>query len=90
MEDNTVEIIQEKAPETKKSDVVTKKFMIIALAITVLVNAALSAGMMALFARNSRGGMPGMPGSGRPGSEMFQEDGSFTPPEFDQNAESGD
>ena len=94
MEDKTIEIVQDQTPEAKKSNLVTKKFLIIALAVTVLVNAALSAGMLALFAKKSMGGRPDMPGMGRPGSEMFQNGnqngGSFTPPEFDQNTESGD
>ena len=90
MEDNTIEIIQDAAPEMKKSNQVTKKFVIIALAVAVLVNSALSAGMMFFFAKNSSGGRPDMPGMGRPGSEMFQGDGSFAPPEGDMNTEFGD
>ena len=52
---------------------VTRKFLVIALAVTVLVNAALSAGMMALFAKNSKSRMPDMRGGGFPGSEMFND-----------------
>ena len=74
---------------------VTRKFLVIALAATVLVNAALSAGMMALFAKNSKSKMPdmrdgGFHGNGFPGSEMFNDgdqDGSgmMTPPGDGQN-----
>ena len=68
---------------------VTRKFMIIALSVTVLINAALSAAIMGGLLKSQSRGMPDMPGKERPGSEMFSEDsrsngGQMTAPEEGQ------
>ena len=52
---------------------VTKKFLALALAAAVLINAGVTAGVMALTARHNGHGGPDMHGS-RPGSEMFSKD----------------
>ena len=92
MEEKNIEFIQDNTSETKTVKPVTRKFIIIALAVTLLLNAALSAGMMALFARKSMGGRPGMPG-GRPDSGFFQDgdqnNGNFAPPGGSQNPGNG-
>lgn len=63
----------EPKPEKKTNwgTAATKKFMAIALAATVLINAAVTAGLMALM-----DGRHGMKHDGRPGTEMFSDKGS--------------
>ncbi len=54
---------------------VTRRFLIIALAAAVLLNAALTAGIAAGMLKKQAKNMPDMPGKGRPGSEMhFDKD----------------
>lgn len=55
---------------------VTRKFLVIALAVAVLLNAAISAGVMGAFLKKQTKNRPDMPGNGGPGSEMFSEDGN--------------
>jgi len=68
---------------------VTRKFVILALAAAVLINAALTAGIMGAFVKKQAGDRQNMHGQGRPGSEMFpdDQDGSadMMPPDGDQN-----
>lgn len=68
----------------------TRKFAVIALAITVLVNAALTAGIAAAFSKNDTSDRSGMPGGGRPGSEMSSDEngkgGKMTPPGESSNS----
>lgn len=62
---------------------VTRKFLVIALAIAVLLNAAVTAGVMGAFLKKQANNRPQMPGSGGPGSEMFsdgQNGGGMMPP----------
>ena len=72
-------------PEKKTSwgkKYVTRRFLIISLIVAVAANMALSAGALAIFAKNSRGGRMGMPNMGYPGSEDFFDRG--------QGGQSGD
>lgn len=68
---------------------VTRKFVILTLAAAVLINAALTAGIMAAFVKKQAGDRQKMHGQGRPGSEMFSEDqngnADMTPPGGDQD-----
>ena len=69
---------------------VTKKFLVLALAATVLINAGVTAGVMALTARHDSHGRPDMHGGSHPGSEMFSHNmpggnGQMTPPQNGQN-----
>lgn len=68
---------------------VTRKFVILTLAAAVLINAALTAGIMAAFVKKQAGDRQKMHGQGRPGSEMFSEDqngnADMMPPGGDQD-----
>lgn len=68
---------------------VTRKFVILTLAAAVLINAALTAGIMAAFVKKQAGDRQKMHGQGRPGSEMFPEDqngnADMMPPGGDQD-----
>lgn len=63
--------------------------MILTLAAAVLINAALTAGIMAAFVKKQAGDRQKMHGQGRPGSEMFSEDqngnADMMPPGGDQD-----
>ena len=69
---------------------VTKKFMTFALAAAILINAGVTAGVMALTAKHNDNDRPDMVNRGRPGSEMFSENapggnGQMAPPQKEQN-----
>lgn len=69
---------------------VTRKFLILALAATILVNAGVTAGVMALTAKHDSHGIPDMHGGSRPGSEVFSHNmsggnGQMTPPQNGKN-----
>ena len=69
---------------------VTKKFLTIVMAAAILINAGITAGVMALTARHNGHDGPDMHG-GRPGSEMFRDNmsgdkGQMTPPQNGQMA----
>ena len=68
---------------------VTRKFIILTLAAAVLINAALTAGIMAAFVKKQAGDRQKMHGQERPGSEMFSEDqngnADMMPPGGDQD-----
>ena len=49
---------------------VTRKFLAAALGITLLLNAGISAGLMAIFAGNIKSNIPSFDRSGRPGQEQ--------------------
>ena len=81
-------------PEPKKEakwgdKTVTRRFMIIALAIAVALNAALTAGVAGALLKKQAKNRPDMNGPGRPGSEMFSGDqngnGGMMPPGSGQN-----
>lgn len=82
-------------PKAEKADKwgeknVTRKFMVIALAAAILINAALTAGITGALLRKQAKDRPNMHGGGRPGNEMFFDDnqngkGQMAPPGGNQN-----
>ena len=73
---------------------VTRKFMVIALAAAILINAALTAGITGALLKKQAKDRPDMRGGGRPGSEMFFDNDQngrekMTPPGGDQNNDQG-
>ena len=71
------------------SGAVTKKFMTIALAATILINAGVTAGVMSLTAKHTGHDRPDIQTGSRPGTEMFSDNGSgsngqMTPPQSGQ------
>ena len=78
---DTPEVKAESAA-SKRSDIrkwgsgaVTKKFMALALAATVLINAGVTAGVMALTGKHKGHDRPDMKTGGRPGTEMHFKNG---------------
>lgn len=88
MEDKNVLLTENTAAKSEKEVVIEKpnkknswgkknvsrKFLIAALAVTLVLNTALSAGVMALFAKNGKAARPDMPNMGRPGSGWNYDD----------------
>lgn len=82
--------VKESLPAAKKEKTegwgdksVTRKFLVIALAVTLLLNAALTAGIAGAFMKKQASNRPGIPGNGGPGKGMFSEDqngSGMTPP----------
>ena len=68
---------------------VTRKFVILTLAAAVLINAALTAGIMGAFVKKQAADRQNMHGQRRPGSETFSDDQNgnteMMPPGGDQN-----
>ena len=84
---------QEKKSKDWGEKSVTRNFLIITLAAAVLINAALTAGIMGAFLNKQAKDRQGMHGQGRPGSGMFRDDqnsnGNMSPPGGDQNSSQG-
>ena len=68
---------------------VTRKFVVLALAAAVLINAAFTAGIMSALMKKQAADRQNMHGQGRPGREMFSDDQkgntNMMPPGGDQN-----
>ena len=72
------------------SSAVTKKFMVLALAGAILINAGVTAGVMSLTAKHNGHDGPDIQNGGRPGSEMFSDkgpggNGHMAPPQNGQS-----
>ena len=65
---------QDEKTESWGAKSVTRTFLIIALAVTVLINAAITAGITGALLNKQAGDRQGMHGQGRPESGMFPED----------------
>lgn len=94
MDENKENISAE--PKAVKADkwgekIVTRRFMVIALAAAILINAALTAGITGAMLKKQAASRPDMQGGGRPGSEMFFDNdqngkGQMVPPGDNQNS----